>query len=100
MLKINFSNADVRDDGFGLKVNGESLEDLISEALGTKAKGCEYNDPRLKNFKANSCDVFVIIKPNPQEVTIEADTGVYNSVKDLEDCINERLSKEITAAES
>lgn len=39
MLKISFTNAEVSDHGYGLEVNGKSLEDIISTALGTKLKG-------------------------------------------------------------
>lgn len=35
MLKISFTNAEVSDHGYGLEVNGKSLEDIISTALGT-----------------------------------------------------------------
>ena len=30
MLKLVFTHAEVRDSGFGLEVNGKSLEDIIS----------------------------------------------------------------------
>ena len=30
MLKISFTNAEVSDHGYGLDVNGKSLEDIIS----------------------------------------------------------------------
>lgn len=30
MLKISFTNAEVSDHGYGLEVNGKSLEDIIS----------------------------------------------------------------------
>ena len=33
MLKISFTNAEVSDHGYGLEVNGKSLEDIISTAL-------------------------------------------------------------------
>lgn len=39
MLKISFTNAEVSDHGYGLEVNGKSLGDIISTALGTKLKG-------------------------------------------------------------
>jgi len=39
MLKISFTNAEVSDHGYGLEVNGKSLEDIISIALGTKVNG-------------------------------------------------------------
>ena len=40
MVKTSFTNAQVRDSGYGLQVNGESLADIISMALGAKVKGC------------------------------------------------------------
>lgn len=103
MVKISFTNAEVRDSGFGLEVNGESLENIISMALGTRAKDIPYGDPRkekLKTFKSNSCDVSVIIVPHPQEVMIEDDTDRYESLAELEEAINERITEETTEAES
>lgn len=41
MLKISFTNAEVSDHGYGLEVNGKSLEDIISTALGTKLSGSD-----------------------------------------------------------
>ena len=46
MLKISFTNAEVSDHGYGLEVNGKSLEDIISTALGTKVR--EYIERELK----------------------------------------------------
>lgn len=103
MVKISFTNAEVRDSGFGLEVNGKSLENIISMALGTRVKDIPYGDPRnkkLKTFKSNSCDVTVIIVPHPQEVRIEDDTEVYESLADLEEAINERITEKTTEAES
>jgi hypothetical protein len=103
MVKIYFTNAEVEDDGWGLRVNGKSLEDIISMALGTKAEGVSYGDPRqekLKKFKANACNITVIIDPRPKEVQIEDDDFVYNSVEELEEELNERIGTETTEAES
>lgn len=103
MIKISFANAQVRDGGYGLHVNGERLEDIISMALGTKAKDINYGDPRyekLKSFEANSCDVTVVISPHPQEVMIEDDNNRYCSLEELEESINERITEETTEAES
>ena len=33
MLKIQFTNAQVKDDGYGLSVNGKELAEIISTAL-------------------------------------------------------------------
>lgn len=100
MLKIEFTHAEVQDSGFGLEVNGKSLEDIISEALGTKAPNVSYGDPRLKKFKSNSCDVTVLICPHNKITQIEDDETVYYSVEDLEDDLNGKFGKETTEAES
>lgn len=100
MLKIEFTHAEVHDSGFGLEVNGKSLEDIISEALGTKAPNVSYGDPRLKKFKSNSCDVTVLIYPHDKTTHIEDDEVVYHSVEDLEEDLNGQFSKETTEAES
>lgn len=57
MLKISFTNAEVSDHGYGLEVNGKSLEDIISTALGTKLKGNGGYGSGLPSFSSNSCDV-------------------------------------------
>ena len=35
-MRIDFTNAVVEDDGYGVEVNGRSLEAIISTALGTR----------------------------------------------------------------
>lgn len=100
MLKLEFTHAEVRDTGFGLEVNGKSLEDIISEALGTKIPNARYDDPRRKEFRSNSCDVTVILYPHEKISRIETDEDVYNSVEDLEEELNGKFSKETTEAES
>lgn len=103
MVKIVFTNAEVNDDGYGLRVNGKSLEDIISKALGTKVDGIGYSDPRydsIPNFRSNSCDVTVIINPHPQEVLIEDDENEYQSLEELEEDLNGRYSTKTTEAES
>ena len=64
MLKISFTNAEVSDHGYGLEVNGKSLEDIISTALGTKVKGNGGYGSGLPSFSSNSCDVTVTINPH------------------------------------
>lgn len=39
MLKLEIKGAEVHDNGYGLEINGRSLEDIISIALGTKVRG-------------------------------------------------------------
>lgn len=85
MLKIQFTNASVEDNGYGLKVNGKDLDGIISTALGTKVGGKCGHGSGLPSFESNSCDVTIIIDPHPQEVLIEDDKYVYYSVKDLEE---------------
>ena len=93
MLKISFTHAEVRDSGFGLEVNGKSLEDIISEALGTRAKGLSYGDERLKQFHSNSCDVTVIIEPHAQKVEIETEDEVFYSVEEMEEIKREQFGE-------
>lgn len=89
MAKIIFENAVVSDNGYGLEVNGKSLEEIISMALGTKAgsavAGYSKSENGLKPFYSNSCNVTVIIEPNPNICVIENLSEVeYESVEELE----------------
>ena len=60
MLKISFTNAEVSDHGYGLEVNGKSLEDIISTALGTKLKG-KPNVDEIKSLAIkHGADMIVI----------------------------------------
>lgn len=94
MLKISFTNAEVEDSGYGLKVNGNDLDGIISTALGTKVGGRRGYGSGLPSFESNSCDVTIIINPHTQEVLIEDDKWVYSSVEDLEeDKANELYKK-------
>lgn len=93
MLKIQFTNAEVEDSGYGLKVNGKDLDGIISTALGTKVGNVAGYGSGLPNFSSNSCDVTIIINPHPQEVLIEDDNYVYNSVEDLEEDKADELDK-------
>lgn len=94
MLKIEFRNATARDIGYGLEVNGEKLEDIISRALGTvskSGKSCNYDG----GFKANSCDITLIIDPHPTEVIVETDTDKYDDLNEfMEDVENEHFKKD------
>lgn len=82
MLKISFTNAEVLDHGYGLEVNGKSLEDIISTALGTKLKGNGGYGSGLPSFNSNSCDVTVIINPhNPYVLSLVA-VSVWNTLND------------------
>ena len=92
MLKIQFTNAEVEDSGYGLKVNGKDLDGIISTALGTKVGNVAGYGSGLPNFSSNSCDVTIIINPHPTEVRIEDDKSVYYSVEDMEDCKSNELN--------
>ena len=93
MIKIKFTNAEVEDSGYGLKVNGKDLDGIISTALGTKAGSASGYGSGLPSFHSNSCDVTIIINPHPTEVCIEDDENVYNSVEDLEEDKSNELNK-------
>lgn len=84
MLKISFTNAEVSDHGYGLEVNGKSLEDIISTALGTKVKGNGGYGSGLPSFSSNSCDVTVAINPHDKECEIETEDNVWHSVEEME----------------
>lgn len=85
MLKLEFQNAVAEDHGYGLEVNGKSLEEIISTALGTRAGGKSGYNSGLPSFKSNCCDIIVIIDPKPVTVNIEDDSTVWESVKELEE---------------
>ncbi len=98
MAKITFQNAVVTDNGYGVEVNGKSLESIISVMLGTKAgdKAVGYGkgDGFLNPFHCNSCNVTVIIEPNPTTCVIEKVNGVeYSSVEELEREVTEAYGK-------
>ena len=96
MVTIHFTNAEVRDSGFGLTVNGNSLEDIISKALGTKARGLNYGNERLKEFYSNSCDITVVISPNTQTTSIKTDEFECESVERMEEYLDGKYSKKAT----
>lgn len=98
-MRINFTNAVVEDDGYGVEVNGRSLEAIISTALGTRLGDKGGYSSGLPRFKANSCDVTVIITPHPTECTINTNSGVWHSVKEMEAEKSEQFQKENAEAD-
>lgn len=98
-MRIDFTNAVVEDDGYGVEVNGRSLEAIISTALGTRLGDKGGYSSGLPRFKANSCDVTVIITPHPTECTINTNSGVWHSVKELEAEKSEQFQKENAEAD-
>lgn len=98
-MRIDFTNAVVEDDGYGVEVNGRSLEAIISTALGTRLGDRGGYSSGLPKFKANSCDVTVIITPHPTECTINTTNGVWHSVKEMEAEKSEQFQKENAEAD-
>ena len=99
MLKISFTNAEVSDHGYGLEVNGKSLEDIISTALGTKLKGNGGYGSGLPSFNSNSCDVTVIINPRNSICEIETEDNVWHSVAEMEAEKSEQFQKKNAEAD-
>lgn len=83
MLRIEFTNAVVKDSGYGLEVNGKDLSEIISTALGTRVGNKGGYGSGLPSFSSNSCNVVVIIQPNPVQTHIETDDEVYKTVEEL-----------------
>lgn len=98
-MRIDFTNAVVEDDGYGVEVNGRSLEAIISTALGTRLGDKGGYSSGLPKFKANSCDVTVIITPHPTKCTINTTNGVWHSVKEMEAEKSEQFQKENAEAD-
>lgn len=99
MLKISFTNAEVSDHGYGLEVNGKSLEDIISIALGTKVNGSGGYGSGLPSFSSNSCDVTVIINPHEGVCEIETEDEVWHSVAEMEAEKSEQFQTENAKAD-
>lgn len=96
MVKVTFVNAVVEDLGYGTRVNGEFLDEIISMALGTRVG--QYC---TREFKSNCCDVTVIIDPKPVYASIEDDEVIYDSVEEMEVAKREQYEKaKETATES
>ena len=99
MVKLQFTNATVKDSGYGLEVNGESLEDMFSVALGTKRNGKSGYNSGLPEFKHNSCNVTVIIDPNPTKEVIMVNGKKYNNLQEVEEDGNSEEIKEANSEE-
>ena len=93
MIKLEFKNADVHDSGYGLTVNGNSLENIISTALGTRVGSLSGRDNGFKPFESNCCNITVIIDPQPVTTYIADDDYEYESVEDLEEEKREQFEK-------
>ena len=97
MVKLKFNNAIVSDSGFGIRVNGNSLEDVISMALGVKSSKAQYKD--VTPFNSNCCNVTVIIDPQPATTCIETDDYIWGSVENMEEDMYELKKTQKTDAE-
>lgn len=93
MLKLEFQNAVVEDGGYGLEVNGKSLEAIISTALGTRVGDKSGYSSGLPRFKSNCCNITVIIDPKPVSTIIEDDENVYQTVEELEEDARDRYER-------
>ena len=100
MLKIQFANVQVEDNGYGLSVNGKPLDEIISTALGTRVGNTYGYNSGLPSFTSMSCNVTVIIEPQPVKETIETEDEIWHSVEELEDCKREQFSPKTESAES
>ena len=100
MLKIDFTNARVEDNGYGLYVNGRELEEIISTALGTRVGNNYGHGSGLPSFNNTCCNVTVIIDPQPVGETIETEDGFWYSVEDMEDSKREQYKEKAGEAES
>lgn len=99
MVKIKFENASVRDDGYGLQVNGRPLEEIISIALGTRAKDKRAYGSHVPEFCSNSCDILVIINPHSNTVKIEDDDTNWDTIEELEESVYEQFEQEVEEAD-
>lgn len=98
MVKLQFTNAVVYDDGYGLTVNGKQLSDIISTALGVSVAGVYGYNSGLPPFSSNSCNVTVIIEPHPTSEYIETDETIWNSVEELEEDMHEQFNQKTATA--
>ena len=98
-MRIDFTNAVVEDNGYGVEVNGRSLEAIISTALGTRLGDKGGYSSGLPKFKANSCDVTVTINPHDKECEIETEDEVWHSVAEMEAEKSEQFQKENAEAD-
>lgn len=84
MLKLQFTNAVVKDAGYGLEVNGRDLSEIISIALGTRVDNAYGYGSGLPDFRSNCCDITVTIDPKPSTVSIQTEKNKWTSVETME----------------
>ena len=100
MLKIQFTNAQVEDNGYGLTVNGKRLEEIISTALGTKVGNNYGHGSGLPRFESNCCNVTVIIEPQQVTELIAVENEVWDNVEEFEEDMYEQYQTKARATES
>lgn len=100
MLKIEFTNAQVEDNGYGLKVNGKDLDKIISTALGTRVGDKAGYGSGIPSFESNCCNVTIIIDPQPLITHIEDDDTEYFSVEELEEDMRGKYQEKAGEAKS
>ena len=95
MVKIHFTNAQAKDYGYGIEVNGESLNNIISQALGTRVGNNYGYNSNLPSFESNCCNITVIIDAQPSTVSIETAEGDYSSVEEMEEELNGKYQPKV-----
>lgn len=100
MLKIQFTNAQAEDSGYGLSVNGKSLDEVISTALGTRVGNTYGYGSGLPQFNSKCCDITIIIEPKRVKETIETECEVWESIHELEECKREQFIQKTKPTES
>ena len=95
MIRLEFKNAVVVDTGLGVTVNGKSLDDIISTALGTLAKDKWGGRAGLEEFNSNACDIKITISPQPVYTVIEDGLRTYDSIESLEEFRYEQYKAKI-----
>ena len=86
MVKLEFTNAVVKDTGYSMEINGKDLGEIISNALGSRAGdhyGYKADEDKVKDFYSNSCNVTIIIDPNPKTVSIQNGEESWDSVEQM-----------------
>ena len=100
MIEIIFRNAQVRDDGYGLYVNGKDLDKIISTALGTRV-GNDYGiSSALTSFHSNCCDITITIDPKAVTECIDTGEELWSSVEEMEANKLEQYKQKTETAES
>lgn len=93
MIKLEFKNAVVNDSGYGLWVNGEILEEIISKVLGVKVGNKTSYDLCIPEFKSNCCDISITIDPKPSTTRIENDEYVWKNIEEMEEDMREQFKE-------